>query len=294
MILVTGGCGFIGSHLVDRLCRDRKVVVLDKNPKDFGWPENVKTVKGDIRDSEVVKEVSSDAEVICHLAAHVKVFDSVRNPVPDMKINIGGTLNVLEAAREYGAQVIFASSGAVYGNPQYTPIDEKHPKKPLSPYGISKMAGEHYCRFYTETYGLKTTVLRFSNVYGPRNKKAVIYNFIRNALDERPLRINGDGKQVRDFVYVEDIVQAILLTLKSKKSEIFNIGTGKGISVLKLAEILTSILGKLEIQHKPKLPGDIEKSIMNIEKAVEVLDFTPDYGLEQGIREIIKPEGGRP
>ena len=295
--LVTGGCGFIGSHLVDELSKKNEVIILDigsrKNrPK---WDKNVGIVNGDIRDYELVKTLTKNVDCVFHLAAQTRVPDSIKDPHFDVHNNIVGTLNILNAALESdknNIRIVFSSSGAVYGDPEYTPIDENHPTNPKSPYGVSKLACEKYCRVFHETYGLKTIALRFFNVYGPRSRKGVIYEFISRLLRGKPLEIHGTGKQMRDFVYVKDIVLGNILASKSHAwGKVFNIGTGEGTRITELANLLAEkINGNRKtsvLKYTLPRPGDVKKSFANTERAKRSLAYKSMYPLEKGLDETI-------
>ncbi|RLG84071.1 MAG: hypothetical protein DRO40_02590 [Thermoprotei archaeon] len=300
-ILVTGGAGFIGSWTVEYLVRNGyNVVVLD----DFssGSIDNLSKVikeivivKGDIRDFELIEEIihKYNVEKIIHLAALVSVEEAYNNPVKCFEVNAEGTLNVLEAARKHDLErVVYASSAAVYGEAKYVPIDEDHPTRPISIYGASKLSGEVLVNSYQHNYGLSTISLRYFNVYGPRMRAGdyagVIYKFIERALLDRPPIIYGNGSQVRDFIYVEDVARANIIALESKATGTFNIGTGKAVSITELAKIIIGILGKnLEPVYTKPRPGDIKRSIANITKAREVLNWRPQVELVDGIKKTI-------
>ncbi|RLI97797.1 MAG: hypothetical protein DRO99_02420 [Candidatus Aenigmatarchaeota archaeon] len=286
--LVTGGCGFVGSHLVDRLLSEgHEVTILDVRRNDY-WGGRARIVEGDIRKPEQTEDAADGVDTIFHLAAQVSVPKSIEDPRMDMATNGIGTLNVLEAARKADASVVYSSSAAVYGNPQYVPVDEKHPKNPISPYGVSKLAGEGYCKAYANNYGLKTAVARFSNVYGPRNPKAVIYVFIANALAGKPITIDGDGGQKRDFIYVKDIVSGLLAASQSRPGEAYNISTGKSTSLNELVGMLEGLIGGFEKKNGPARQGDIRESVLSSGKAKEMLGFRAEYGMEEALKETVE------
>ncbi|TET65018.1 SDR family NAD(P)-dependent oxidoreductase, partial [Candidatus Bathyarchaeota archaeon] len=252
-VLVTGGAGFIGSHLVDELVkRGYAVSVIDD--LSTGEVENlqchldgeVKFFKGDIRDGQLVDELVGGVDAVIHLAAISSVSFSVENPVLTNDVNVNGTLNLLNACVNAGVQrFIFISSCAVYGEPCYLPVNEKHPVKPLSPYAASKVAAEEYCEVFRKGYGLDTVVLRLFNVYGSRQRKedtysGVITRFAANLVYGKPLLIYGDGSQTRDFIHVDDVVEAVRLVLESGDvaGETFNVGSGKPTSINELAKLL--------------------------------------------------------
>jgi len=301
-ILVTGGAGFIGSHLVDALASmsDTEIVVLDN--LTHGSVENVRQhldaagfelVRGDVRDGDLVRRLIADVDYVFHLAALIEVQTSLKEPQLTDEINVQGTLNILEAARDADVKrIVYASSCAVYGEPKFLPVSEEHPTAPLSPYGASKLAAEAYCTAYHHTYGLKTVALRYFNVYGPRQFRGpysgVITIFLERALQGKPLIIYGDGKQTRDFVYVKDVVDACILAA-SRQSAIghaINVGTGKETSIIELADIIKQLTGaSVPIRYAPPLKGDIRKSVSDTKKAEKLLGYKSEYTLMQGLKE---------
>lgn len=302
-ILVTGGAGFIGSHLVDQLIkRGYSVVVLDnffsgaiENLQKHLKNENFTLIKGDIRNLADVKKAVKNVSVVFHLAAIVNIPLSMKNPELTRKVNVDGTLNVLEASlAENVDRFVYLSTCAVYGEAQYLPIDEKHPIMPLSPYGASKFEAENLCRDYYCTHGLKTCCLRLFNVYGPGQGggpyAGVIRSFVDNLKRGRPLVIYGDGNQTRDFIHVRDVVDACLLFLGKMLDgyETINIGTGKPTSINELANILMSISGRnIKITYKAPRKGDVRNSYADISKAQKILGFRPKIGLEDGLKGLI-------
>ena len=303
-VLVTGGAGFIGSHLVDALINEEvEVIVIDDLSR--GNMENLNNAikritfrKLDIRNYEEVKKIfnETEVEVVFHCAANANVPYSVENPEYDFTVNVLGTFNILMSSLESNVErVIYASSAAVYGEPEYVPIDEGHPLNPISPYGASKLAGEKLGFAYYHTYGIGFTSLRIFNAYGPRQKKHVIYDILRK-LNEDPSRLEllGDGRQVRDFCYVTDVVKAFLLAAENKNSigEVFNIGSGEAISLHKLASLIIEIMGlkqRTKIYYTGKTwRGDIQKLVADISKAKNVLGFRPEVSLMDGITRVIK------
>ena len=303
-VLVTGGAGFIGSHLVDRLLKeDFDVVVLDnlssghiRNIKHHIGKRGFQFIKGDVRNRELVNKLVKEIDVIFHLAAIVSVPQSVRNPILVNEVNVSGTLNLLEAARKSKVKrFIFASSCAVYGDPQSLPIKEESPLRPISPYGSSKLAAETYVQVFHKVYGLKTVCLRYFNVYGPRQSEGrysgVISHFLRALRENKPLKIYGDGRQTRDFVHVYDVVEANILALKERKAvgECFNIATGNPVTIEDLAKKFMAIFGKkTKIVYLKPRKGDIRHSYADISKAVEKLGYKPKISLENGLVTIIK------
>jgi len=293
--LVTGGCGFIGSHLAEALLEKGEVVIVDNLSTGFekNVPEGAEFVKLDISDSEKVNSISGDFDIIFHLAAQSSVIRSLEQPLVDFNSNALGTLNILEYARKKGTKTVYASSCAGYGDAVYLPVDEMHPLKPKSPYAASKIAGEKMCEAYTTTFELPTMSLRFFNVYGPRqsgNSGGVISIFISRAMKSEPLKMNGDGEQFRDFVYVKDVVSSLLKAGESPcKGEAVNIGTGKKTTVNEITESILKITkSSSEVQHGPELPGESKGIVADISMAKEVLGFEPTVDLETGIKETFE------
>ena len=304
-ILVTGGAGFIGSHLVDRLMKeDYEVVVLDNF--SAGKAENIQhhldsqsfdLVKGDIRNSEDVRKAVGDADVVFHLAAIVNVPLSIEDPLLVNDVNVRGTLNLLEASvKEDIQRFIYVSSCAVYGEARYLPINEEHPIMPLSPYGISKFTAEHHCKIFHKIHDLKTVCLRFFNVYGPRQSEGpysgVITQFVNRLKRGKPPIVYGDGEQTRDFVYVEDVVEASMLVLRCQHcaGEVINIGAGKPTTINELSKVLMKMFRELSVkpEYAPLRAGDIRDSYADIGKAGRVLGYRPRIRLEGGIRRLLQ------
>ena len=295
MILVTGGAGFIGSHIVDKLIENNyDVIILDNlttgnknniNPK-------AEFVNADIRDKDLDEKINfKDVEVVIHQAAQINVRYSVENPVNDANINILGIINILEMTRKYDInKIIFASSVGIYGEPNYLPVDENHPINPLSPYGLSKYVGEEYIKLYNRLYGIEYAILRYSNVYGerqdPRGEAGVISIFIDKMLKNQNPVIFGDGNQTRDFVYVGDVARANLMAL-NWKNEVVNIGTGKETSVNELFNIIKNEIGfkGTAIYDKPR-EGEIYRIYLDIKKA-ESLGWEPEVDLKDGIKKVV-------
>ncbi|MGB9713960.1 MAG: SDR family oxidoreductase [Candidatus Bathyarchaeales archaeon] len=301
-VLVTGGAGFIGSHLVERLLKGGyNVVVLDD--LSSGKTENLDLenrsllfLKGDIRNREVVKRALKDVEVVFHLAALVDVSFSVRNPLLVNQVNVCGSLNILEESIKNNVEkFIYASSCAVYGEPQYLPINEEHPTNPLSPYAVSKLAVEKYCKVFNKLHGLKAVSLRLFNVYGPRQEgnpySGVVSQFIRRLRSGEPPIIFGDGSQTRDFVYVLDVVDAFCEAMESKQCVgDINIGSGKETSIKELAETLIDKFGLKNVEpiYAEPREGDIKRSWANIEKAKHKLGYKPNFSLRNGLGKLLK------
>lgn len=317
-VLVTGGAGFIGSHLVEEylINKAEEVVVLDdfstgtmENLDDMR-DERLKIVKGSILDfaqlNMIVKKEKID--IIDHLAAELEVYTGIKDAERDAKINILGTLNVLNAALKNNVEkVLFASSGAVYGQAKYLPIDEEHPLEPHWPYGVSKLAAERYVLQYNKLFGLNTTAFRYGIVYGPKEWFGrVLTMFIKRIfLENKPPVVFGDGSQTRDFVYVKDVVKAHMLAIEKQESagKVFNIGSGEGVSVKELANMLVKASNKGFdiIYDNPKegsashfqperirLQGELVNFILDCRKAKEILGWRPQTDFNEGVTKEIE------
>jgi len=284
--IVTGGAGFIGSHVVEALvARGDEVLVLDdlSRGKRENVPEGARLEVVDVREPLEFP----DADVCFHLAAQVDVRVGVERPDFDAEVNVIGTIRVLEAARRAGAQVVFASSGgAIYGECD-GPVGEDAPLQPLSPYGVSKLAGEEYLGAYTRLYDARHVSLRYANVYGPRQdphgEAGVVAIFVgRLAAGERP-RIFGDGRQTRDYVYAGDVARATLAAVG--KRGVFNVGTGVETSVLELYELCRRVAGSdLEAEHADARLGELQRSVLDVSRAERELGWRAEVGLEEGLR----------
>jgi len=332
-ILITGGCGFIGTNLVSHILKNAMnthIRVLDnlsvgtrealsevchfrevKSASLFAdIPHGrVELIVGDIRDPDVCLLCCRDIDAVVHLAAQSGVPVSVENPQLDCAINVTGTLNVLEACRKNSVgEFVFASSGAPLGEVE-PPIHEQKVPRPVSPYGASKLAGEAYCSSYYKTFGVKTVVLRFGNVYGPgsQHKTSIVAKFFRHALNGQPLEIYGDGTQTRDFIYISDLCNAISLSLKALcpavngkghaisnsdvvAGEIFQIATFRETTVSEIAEKIKVLIErdtgeKVNIVHGEKRIGDVQRNYSDISKAKKLLGFQPLYDLDAGLYE---------
>ena len=296
-VLVTGGAGFIGSHVVDRLIQEgNRVIVVDD--LSHGRRENLHPdavfYQVDIRSPELHTIFERERpEVVSHHAAQIDVGRSVQDPVFDAETNVLGTLNVLECCRAHGTRkIIFISSAAIYGEPQRHPCSETHPIHPLSPYGASKYAIEVYLRTYRSTYELETTVLRYGNVYGPRQdphgEAGVVAIFTNRMLTGKTPTINGSGEQERDFVYVGDCARANQLALTQGSGNVFNISTGEGISINDLFRTLRTLTPyEGPPTYGPEKPGEIFKITLDPTRAAEGLGWQPRVRLEEGLAQTV-------
>ncbi|MFC7138075.1 NAD-dependent epimerase/dehydratase family protein [Halobaculum litoreum] len=295
-VLVTGGAGFIGSHIADALCPDNGVRILDNRAGGEGTycPAAATAVEGDIRDEDALADAMAGVDVVFHEAALVSVARSVEDPTASHSINTEGTLAVLEAARRADARVVFASSAAIYGAPESMPVAETAPKEPSSPYGLEKLSGDHYCRLYNDLYDLPTVALRYFNVYGPRQSggeyAGAISAFAEQARAGGPVTVHGDGEQTRDFVNVADVVQANLLAATTDATgEAFNVGTGTRTSINRVAELIRDeVAPDAEITHVDARGGDIRHSVADIDKIVDRLGYEPSVTLADGLREYLR------
>ena len=296
-VLVTGGAGFVGSNLVRRLVElDARVTVLDNfvtgDTSNLRGVETPRIVQGSVTDVELLNQLVPGMDYVVHAAAR-NIIVSTRNPREDFETNIGGTLNVLLAARNSKVvRIVYTSSASVYGNSRYLPVNEDDQPSLLSPYAVSKYAGENYCQAFHESYDIPTAVVRYSNVYGPGQSPSnpycgVIAKFFQAAVDGKPISIHGDGQQTRDFTFVEDTVEATLLAAVSPRAvgEVFNIGTGFETDVNTLAQTIVRVTGKaVPIQHIDRRDIDnIRRRVLNIEKIRRILHWVPRHTLRQGL-----------
>lgn len=298
-ILVTGGAGFIGSHIVDAYVHEgHEVHVVDD--LSSGTKKNVhpkaRFHKLDIRNKSMEKLFKKERfDVVNHHAAQMDVRKSVADPSYDASINVLGGLNVFENARKYAVKkIIFASTGgAIYGEQDSFPADENHPLRPLSPYGITKLTTEKYLYYYKTVHGLNSVILRYANIYGPRQnphgEAGVVAIFADKMMEGKQPLINGDGKQTRDYTFVGDVVRANLLALKFEGSEIFNVGTGKENDVNTLFRKLKAILNpSCPEQHGPAKEGEQRRSVISYQKINKALGWTPTISLDEGIAQTSK------
>lgn len=301
-VLVTGGAGFIGSHLTEHLVRQgHEVRVLDNlctgsRENLAAVLEDAELVVGDIRDAEVVSRAVRGVEVILHLAALASVSQSLTDPMKTNSVNVDGTIRLLLEARNAEVRrVVYSSSAAVYGNSAAIPQHEELPTVPTSPYGVSKLAAEHYCTTFGEAYGLETISLRYFNVFGPRQRSGsqyagVISSFITRLLSEQAPVVYGDGAQYRDFIYVGDVVTANVLAMRANAGfgQVFNVGTGHATSVNQLAQRLMEVTGvAVPVQHSDSRAGEIYRSLASIARARAVFGYYPQFPLTEGLERTI-------
>lgn len=301
-ILVTGGAGFIGSHIVDQcVALGHEVAVIDNLWEEGGGKEQnlnpeARFFRADITDDAALQSIFDEVrpEVVSHQAAQHSVAISTKNPQLDARVNVLGLINVLTNCTRVGTRkIVFASSGATYGTPARLPIDEEVVQRPESPYGITKMVAEHYLRYWQEANGLSYTALRYGNVYGPRQdpngEAGVIAIFARRFLNHESVRIDWDGNQKKDYVFVGDVALANLLAIEHGDNDIFCLGTGGAASVNELYDALAAIIGyKPEIVRAPKRPGDIYLTYFDYQKAERVLGWKPHTTLKVGIEKTVE------
>jgi len=302
LYLVTGGAGFIGSHITDRLLADgHRVRILDNfsTGKRENIPDSaaVEVIEGDVGDYETVRRAMEQVDIVFHEAAIASVPETVGNPLASERVNYRGTLNILEAARQAGVKrVMFACSAAVYGDLPELPKTEDMPVKPLTPYAIDKLASEHACQAYYHLYGLETVSLRYFNVFGPRQDPSSPYSGVISIFTEhlshgKQPTIYGDGEQTRDFVYVADVVEANIKASAAPMAagKAINIAAGGKLSINDLLKTICNIKGQpFEPHYKPGREGDIKHSRADISVAREYLDWQPQVGFEAGLRELFE------
>jgi UDP-glucose 4-epimerase len=297
-VLITGGAGFIASQIADALIEQgREVVIVDDlshgsitniNPK-------AKFYKVDIRDQNLNEIFAKERpQIVNHHAARTSVTHSLSKPTDDAEVNILGALNLLQNCVKWGIKkIIYASSGgAIYGEPVYLPCDESHPIAPLSPYGVSKYTVELYINSYLNNFGLNHTILRYANVYGPRQistgEAAVVAKFAHQMLMGNDISINGNGEQARDFVYVGDIVRANIMAMEQTKNEVYNLGTGKTISVNQIFSLLKSMIGyNREPRYLPAIKGEIFNTSLNAAKAKKELEWVAETNFNDGLKATV-------
>jgi UDP-glucose 4-epimerase len=294
-VLVTGGAGFIASHIVDALIEQgHDVVVIDdlSRGKTNNLNPKAKFYQEDIRSSNLDDIFSKEKpEFVSHHAARTNVIHSLSEPADDAAVNILGSLNLLQNCRKWGVKkIIYSSSGgAIYGEPVYLPCDENHPIRPLSPYGVSKYTVELYLQTYLHNFGLNYTILRYANVYGPRQistgEAAVVARFSYQMIKDAEVSINGSGEQERDFVYISDIVRANILAMQQPESQVYNLGTGKSISVNHIFHLLKSLTSYRKEPHYVKdIKGEIFKTSLTAAKAKQELRWLPLIEFDDGLK----------
>jgi UDP-glucose 4-epimerase len=304
-MLITGGAGFIGSYLCEKYTKeDHTVLCLDNflsgnllNVRHLLDYRNFKLIKGDIRDFDLLERIIRDVDVVFHLAAQIHVDRSYVEPRLTYEINVMGTQNVLEVARIYDVKkLIHASTSEVYGSAQYVPIDEKHPLDASHPYGASKIAADRMCNAYIHTYGMNISIPRFFNIFGPRQRDigygGVISIFTRRVLNNMPPVIYGDGRQTRDYTYIEDAARAFDLVLNHEsRLEPINIGSGKEVSIIDLANLIIDLCGKKgkikPVNVEPRI-GEVKQLIAETTKAKKILGWKPKYELKEGLKAFIQ------
>ena len=301
--LITGGAGFIGSHLVKRVLGTGGIVRIVDN-LSTGSTERLKSVRdsvqlltGDLADSSVAAEAVKDVDYVLHQAAVPSVQRSVVDPVSTNRSNITATLNLLENSRTSGVRrFVYAASSSAYGDTEVLPKNEEMAANPLSPYALQKWVGERYCKLYHELYGLETVSLRYFNVFGPGQDpyseySAVVPKFTTKLLAREPITVYGDGEQSRDFTYIDNVIEANLLALHAPNApgEVCNIGSGRRVTLNQLIRILEELLGvRAQVTHASPKPGDVRHSLADISKATRVLGYVPQTDIEEGLRKTVE------
>jgi len=300
-VLITGGAGFIGSNLASKLAENNDVIILDnlstgnmENIKELTIKDNVKFVHGTIIDTELLHNCCSDVDYVFHLAALPSVPRSIKDPISSNEVNVTGTLNVLVTARDTDVKkVVFSSSSSVYGDTPTLPKREDMPPNPLSPYAITKMTGEYYCKVFQELYDLQTISLRYFNVFGPRQNPdsqyaAVIPKFTTAILNDESPVIYGDGEQSRDFSFIKHVVDANILSCESDKTGVFNVACGRRITINELVNLINEILGKdIKAKYINTRPGDIKHSLADISKA-RTFGYNPEGTFRNELAEVVR------
>jgi nucleoside-diphosphate-sugar epimerase len=301
--LITGGAGFIGSHLVRHvLGAGGNVRVVDNLSTGSAdrlneIRDSVELVTGDLADNSVAAEVVQDVDYVLHQAAVPSVQRSVVDPVGTNRSNVTATLNLLENSRKAGVRrFVYAASSSAYGDTEVLPKSEDMPANPLSPYALQKWVGERYCKLYHELYGLETVSLRYFNVFGPGQDpyseySAVVPKFTTKLLAKEPITVYGDGEQSRDFTYIDNVIQANLLALRAPNApgEVCNIGCGQSVTLNQLIQILEELLKvRAQVTYAPAKPGDVRHSLADITKATRVLGYVPETEVEEGLRKTVE------
>jgi UDP-N-acetylglucosamine/UDP-N-acetylgalactosamine 4-epimerase len=299
--LVTGGAGFIGSHLVEELLRrGQKVRVLDnfstgKRENLHGLMDQIELIEGDIRSYHIVREAVQGVDFVLHQGALPSVPRSINDPITTNEVNVGGTLNVLDASKDAGVKrVVYASSSSVYGPDPELPVREDMTPRPVSPYAVAKLTGEKYCHVFSRVYGLETVALRYFNIFGPRQDpnsqySAFIPKFVVGIMSGQALTIDGDGEQAKDFTYVTNVVEANLLAIEADgvSGEVFNIGCGQSTSVNEvIAHIRKTVNAQGNLSYGPPRAGDVPRSLADISSATEKLGYRPLVLLPEGLERV--------
>ncbi|MBX4270560.1 NAD-dependent epimerase/dehydratase family protein [Clostridium estertheticum] len=297
-VLITGGAGFISSHIADLLIENNyDVCVIDNlsHGKIRNLDPKAKFYNVDIREKEVFDIFEKEKpDVVVHNAAQISVSNSVENPLEDASINIIGTINILEASRQFGVKkIIYPASAAIFGEPEYLPIDEKHPLNMISPYGVSKHTVEHYLGVYKKSYNIDYVVLRYSNVYGPRQDSSgeggVVSIFCEKLINGQAPFIYGDGEQIRDFVYVKDVAEANLMAIEKNKSGIYNVCTNSKTTINNLFGYIRDLIGKdISPVYVKEREGDIKNSYMTYDKIGNEIGWRPEYAIHSGLKETLE------
>jgi len=299
--LITGGLGFVGSHLVGELVK-RGIYVTVVDDLSNGSIDNLQSVSHDvtfIKDdiSRSGFDLAGNFDAIFHLATHPRSFSLV-DPYRNLEVNAKGMLNVLELAKRMGSKVIYTSNSGIYGEPKFLPVDESHPDDPKTPYDATKLIGEHLAKIYFRIYDTPCVIFRLATVYGERqrvneklNWRPVVAEFIKRAMGAEPVVIYGDGNQTRDLIYVKDVVKGLILGAESNSAngELMILSTGRETSINQLLETISEIMGiHMEARHEAPTPGDIRRMVYSFEKAKKLIGYKPDYTIEMGIRNYVK------
>ncbi|MHA1941350.1 MAG: NAD-dependent epimerase/dehydratase family protein [Candidatus Hodarchaeales archaeon] len=296
-ILVTGGAGFVGSHLInDLLNQDHEVICLDnfstgKMANIENIKDNITIIEGDIRELSILQSAIVNVDCVFHLAAQISVSHSIRDPSFDASININGFINLLDVALNASVKriVYVSTGGAIYGDPKVIPTKELAQEDPISPYGISKLVGEKYLKWYNKTHGLSYAVIRPSNIYGPHQdplgEAGVISIFLGRVFSQLPVEIFGNGSDTRDYIYVKDIADICIKAMNSDKNDTYNAGTGIETTLLELIDVVSKVTNRtVEKKFCPPRPGDVKKIALDSSKAKSELNWSPTTNLKEGIQ----------
>lgn len=291
---MTGGLGFIGTNLIPKLIQEfnAEIIVLDNfsNNSEQLDTSNLQIIRGDIRDKSLVEDAVGEVNGVIHLAAHTRVMDSIETPIVNFETNVVGTLNLLEAMRKFNVTTLINAStgGAILGDAT-PPINEDMVAKPTSPYGASKLAIEGYLHAYGASFGLNAISLRFSNIYGPycRKKKSVVAAFLEHITERNSVTVYGDGTQTRDFLFVDDLVEGIMLAIKYGSNNVFQLGSGRGTSINDLISSLKETTGiNFKVEYKPFRNGEIKHTFCDISKAKKLINYNPATDLKTGLNKL--------